>query len=148
MKTVPVSEGHTLRVKWVIPGMEEHWREMPDSFLSHLLGHEGKGSLFAQLKDQGLVKALSAGGGQLYKGAGSFVLAMTLTDEGACAALRLRPPRTAGPCGLLSLQKQPLHFRAAPAGGCRQRKSGRGAHEGVPVPCAASRAGRSAAGAV
>ena len=82
IKTVPVNEGHSVRVKWMIPALEPLWAESPDSFLSHLIGHEGKGSLFAELKAQGWARSLSAGGGRLLRGEGSFVVAVSLTDEG------------------------------------------------------------------
>lgn len=83
IKTVPVNEGHSIRIKWIIPALEPLWKESPDSFLSHLIGHEGKGSLFAELKAQGWARSLSAGGGRLLRGEGSFVVAVSLTDEGA-----------------------------------------------------------------
>ena len=83
IKTVPVNEGHSIRIKWITPALEDLWAESPDSFLSHLIGHEGKGSLFAELKAQGWARSLSAGGGRLLRGEGSFVVAVSLTDEGA-----------------------------------------------------------------
>jgi insulysin len=87
--TVPVNEGHSIRIKWMIPALEPLWQESPDSFLSHLIGHEGKGSLFAELKAQGWARSLSAGGGRLLRGEGSFDIAVSLTDEGQILFLTL-----------------------------------------------------------
>lgn len=83
VKTVPVNEGHSIRVKWMVPALEPLWKESPDCFLSHLIGHEGKGSLFAELKAKGWARSLSAGGGRLLQGQGMFVVAVSLTDEGS-----------------------------------------------------------------
>lgn len=81
--TVPVTEGHALIVKWPLPSLLPHWRESPEGFLGHLIGHEGEGSLFASLKEQGWLRSLSAGGMQVIAGRGTFSVSMTLTDEGA-----------------------------------------------------------------
>ncbi|KAG0474052.1 hypothetical protein HPP92_015909 [Vanilla planifolia] len=51
VKAVPIKEGHTLRVIWpVTPGIR-HYKEGPSRYLSHLIGHEGEGSLFYILKN-------------------------------------------------------------------------------------------------
>lgn len=83
--TVPVTEGHALRVQWPLPSLLPHWRESPEGFLGHLIGHEGEGSLFASLKEQGWLRSLSAGGMQVIAGSGAFTVSMALTDEGAPA---------------------------------------------------------------
>eukprot|EP00892_Ulva_mutabilis_P012171 jgi/Ulvmu1/9326/UM050_0076.1 len=80
--TVPVTEGHALRLQWPLPALLPHWREAPDGFLGHLIGHEGEGSLFASLKEQGWLRSLSAGGMQVIRGHDAFTVSMTLTDEG------------------------------------------------------------------
>lgn len=53
VKAVPIKEGHKLRFFWpVIPSIR-YYKEGPCSYLSHLIGHEGNGSLFFALKKLG-----------------------------------------------------------------------------------------------
>ncbi|KAF6158546.1 hypothetical protein GIB67_040060 [Kingdonia uniflora] len=50
VKTVPIKEGHRLRIVWpVTPGIR-YYKEAPSRYLSHLIGHEGEGSVFFILK--------------------------------------------------------------------------------------------------
>eukprot|EP00439_Symbiodinium_sp_Y106_P003041 s2343_g1.t1 len=41
----PVKDVKSLKFSWVIPWQGQHWRSKPVAYLSHLLGHEGAGSL-------------------------------------------------------------------------------------------------------
>lgn len=47
--------------QWPMPPVRRLWRNSPTKVLSHLLGHEGPGSLFATLQDRGLATSVSAG---------------------------------------------------------------------------------------
>lgn len=40
-----------LEISFTVPDMEEHWESKPPRILSHLIGHEGSGSLLAHLKN-------------------------------------------------------------------------------------------------
>lgn len=48
-------------LQWPMPPVRDLWRNSPTMVLSHLLGHEGPGSLYAALQDQGLANSLSSG---------------------------------------------------------------------------------------
>ncbi|MEI8616969.1 hypothetical protein P4S63_04535 [Pseudoalteromonas sp. B193] len=52
------------------------------SFIAHLLGYEGAGSLYSILKEQGWINALSAGGGINGSNFKDFNISLALTDEG------------------------------------------------------------------
>ena len=41
--------------------MQDKYRAKPQGYLSHLLGHEGSGSVLSLLKKKGLANELSAG---------------------------------------------------------------------------------------
>uniref|UniRef100_A0A2P2MBK5 Uncharacterized protein n=1 Tax=Rhizophora mucronata TaxID=61149 RepID=A0A2P2MBK5_RHIMU len=50
VRAVPIKQGHKLRIVWPITPDILHYKEGPCKYLSHLIGHEGEGSLFYVLK--------------------------------------------------------------------------------------------------
>ena len=66
IKLVPVKDKRTLELTWVIDNQMHHYKYPPSKYVSHLLGHEGKGSLLSFLIAQGLATSLSAGGSDNY----------------------------------------------------------------------------------
>ncbi|QOR37466.1 peptidase M16 [Billgrantia diversa] len=66
-----------------IPDPLQHYRHKPAEFLSHLLGHEGEGSLFALLREAGLADGLSAGVGRGDERHALFTVRVSLTPAGA-----------------------------------------------------------------
>lgn len=61
---------------------EEMYKNHPSRYLSHLIGHEGPGSILAYLKQKGWVIGLSAGAQQICKGAALFLVDIHVTEEG------------------------------------------------------------------
>ncbi|KAG7958731.1 hypothetical protein I3843_10G032200 [Carya illinoinensis] len=53
VRSVPIKEGHKLGIAWPITPEIHHYKEGPCRYLSHLIGHEGEGSLFYVLKTLG-----------------------------------------------------------------------------------------------
>ena len=47
-----------------LPSLTNQYRSKADDYLSHLVGHEGKGSLLSALKAKGWASELSAGVGE------------------------------------------------------------------------------------
>jgi len=82
-----VKEAHSLTFTFSLPPMGESYLAKPEEYASHLLGHEGPGSLLSALKARGLATDLSAGvaeGGHERSSAGwQFSLCCTLTEAGA-----------------------------------------------------------------
>ncbi|RVW16489.1 Insulin-degrading enzyme-like 1, peroxisomal [Vitis vinifera] len=60
VKTVPIKQGHKLRVIWPITPSIHNYKEGPCRYLGHLIGHEGEGSLFYILKTLGRAPLLSS----------------------------------------------------------------------------------------
>ncbi|CAK0908294.1 unnamed protein product, partial [Prorocentrum cordatum] len=58
---VPVSDIRSATFQFVLPGQRRHWRSKPGLYIAHLVGHEGRGSLLAALKQRGLATELHAG---------------------------------------------------------------------------------------
>ena len=86
VSVIPVKEQRVLQFNWFLPEQTALWESKPARYLSHILGHEGPGSLTFVLKAGGFVTDLSAGLG--YDGAGTsvFKLDIHLTKSGIEAA--------------------------------------------------------------
>lgn len=78
----PVRESRKLVVSFALPSIEPLYRTKPLTFISHLLGYEGKGSLYSWLKHQGWVNTLSAGSGVGGSNFKDFCVSFGLTPEG------------------------------------------------------------------
>ena len=74
-----------LVASFALPDIQPLYKYKLISFLAHLLGDEGSGSLLAYLKDQGWVNQLSAGGGIDGSNYKDFTLSFELTEQGVLA---------------------------------------------------------------
>ncbi|CAF3683386.1 unnamed protein product [Rotaria sp. Silwood1] len=79
---VPVNESRQLTINWVIPDHRELYYCKPESYLSHLIGHQGDGSLLSYLKTLGLAIELIAGESNSAPGFNFFSIDIQLTIEG------------------------------------------------------------------
>eukprot|EP00892_Ulva_mutabilis_P011819 jgi/Ulvmu1/9009/UM005_0100.1 len=79
-------EGHTLKVTWQLPPVQGLYRKKAEDYWSHLLGHEGPGSLLSALKARKWATTLYAGvgGGESENNSGFalFEVEVTLTGVG------------------------------------------------------------------
>lgn len=82
VRTVPIKQGHKLRIVWPITPGILHYKEGPCRYLGHLIGHEGEGSLFYVLKTLGWATDLSAGEGDGTTEFSFFTTVINLTDAG------------------------------------------------------------------
>ncbi|XP_066923110.1 insulin-degrading enzyme-like [Clytia hemisphaerica] len=71
-----------LEMKFPLSDYRKYYKEKPSHYLSHLIGHEGPGSILSYLKKQSWVHALSAGEEGGAKGFSFFVIAVELSEEG------------------------------------------------------------------
>ncbi|XP_046368976.2 insulin-degrading enzyme-like [Haliotis rufescens] len=79
---VPVKDVRSLTVTWPIPDVSQYYHSKPASYLSHLLGHEGPGSLLSQLKLEGWSNSLTAGRKSGARGFAFFYVKVDLTEDG------------------------------------------------------------------
>ncbi|XP_045541115.1 insulin-degrading enzyme [Papilio machaon] len=79
---LPVKDLRSLSIEFPIPDYLKHYKSGPIYYLSHLLGHEGPGSLLAALKDKGWVDSLEGGGRTGARGFGFFEVHVDLTEDG------------------------------------------------------------------
>ncbi|KAL1387083.1 a-pheromone processing metallopeptidase Ste23 [Phyllosticta capitalensis] len=78
----PVFQTRNLDMYFPYPDEEALYESAPGRYLSHLIGHEGPGSLLAYIKEKGWANALGAGQVAVCPGAGFFSLSIRLTEEG------------------------------------------------------------------
>lgn len=80
---IPVRE-HTmsLNLSFPLPEMQSHYLSKPTHYLSHLLGHEGQGSVLALLKEKHWAHELSAGESRSCTDFCSFDVSIQLTESG------------------------------------------------------------------
>ncbi|XP_012261292.2 insulin-degrading enzyme isoform X2 [Athalia rosae] len=79
---VPIKDIRNLNITFPIPDLREHFRSAPANYISHLLGHEGEGSLLSALKSRGWSNSLVSGRRQAARGFGFFGAYVDLTEEG------------------------------------------------------------------
>ncbi|KAG7371853.1 peptidase insulinase family protein [Nitzschia inconspicua] len=82
----PVRDRHSLSLTWQIPSQIDNWRSKPCDYISHLIGHEGEGSLLASLKSKSWATACCAGvgdGGEENASSHAFFqVSFALSEEG------------------------------------------------------------------
>ncbi|CAO2647064.1 Nn.00g079860.m01.CDS01 [Neocucurbitaria sp. VM-36] len=78
----PVLESRSLELQFAYRDEEEFYESHPSRYLSHLIGHEGPGSILAHVKAKGWANGLGAGGSTLCPGSGLFSINVKLTEEG------------------------------------------------------------------
>ncbi len=78
----PLKDIKKLTLTFSLPNSERYYKKKPLSYIAHLLGDEGKGSLMALLKQKGLINSLAAGGGLSGSNFRQFSISVSLTDAG------------------------------------------------------------------
>ena len=78
----PVREVRTISLAFAIPPLRPHYRARPLALVSHLLGHEGPGSLLSALKARGWAEGLSAGAGLGHRDFATFRVTIQATEDG------------------------------------------------------------------
>ncbi|KAL2320761.1 hypothetical protein Fmac_029730 [Flemingia macrophylla] len=82
VRTVPIKEGHKLKIVWPVTPEIHHYTEGPCKYLGHLIGHKGEGSLYYILKKLGWATGLSAGESDWKLDFSFFKVVIDLTDAG------------------------------------------------------------------
>lgn len=79
---LPVKDLRSLSIDFPIPDIRMHYKSGPSHYLSHLLGHEGPGSLLSALKRKGWCNSLVGGTRIGARGFGFFGVQVDLTEDG------------------------------------------------------------------
>ena len=78
----PVREIRTISLSFAIEPLRPHYRAHPLVLVSHLVGHEGRGSLLSALKARGWAEGLSAGPGMSHPDFATFGITIQATESG------------------------------------------------------------------
>lgn len=81
LRVVPIKDFRKLEVYFPVPDSTANYLSMPLSYISHLLGHEGYGSLHSLLRRNGLINSLAAGTHRFAPGIAEFFISIDLTEE-------------------------------------------------------------------
>ena len=84
IKIVPIKDNKSLSITWPqFPSTEHLWDSNPLSYISHVVGLEGKNSLLSELIKQDLATGLSSGErSRCQKNFSGFNISVILTDKG------------------------------------------------------------------
>ncbi|QBF84099.1 insulinase family protein [Shewanella maritima] len=78
----PLKEQRRVSISFCLDGIDKYYQRKPLTFISHLLGNEGPGSLLAYLKEQNWANNLSAGGGVNGYNFKDYAVMIQLTESG------------------------------------------------------------------
>ncbi|RXS44078.1 peptidase M16 [Idiomarina sp. 29L] len=78
----PLKKAYRLILTFPLPGIDQDYRNKTTSFIAHIVGYEGPGSLFNCLRDKGWINSLSAGGGISGSNFKDFNVNIQLTESG------------------------------------------------------------------
>ena len=78
----PVFDMRSLDIYFPYRDEEDLYESQPGGYLSHLIGHEGPGSILAYLKGKGWATELGAGQEPVSPGTAFFTISVRMTEEG------------------------------------------------------------------
>jgi insulysin len=78
----PVMESRSLEISFPFQDEEDMHETQPSRYLSHLIGHEGPGSILSYIKEKSWAQSLSAGASPVCPGSAFFEIGVRLTPEG------------------------------------------------------------------
>ncbi|KAJ9302927.1 hypothetical protein DTO271G3_301 [Paecilomyces variotii] len=78
----PVMDSRSLDIYFPFLDEENLYESQPSRYISHLIGHEGPGSILAYIKAKGWANGLSAGAMPICPGSAFFTISVRLTQEG------------------------------------------------------------------
>ncbi|KAM5441709.1 metalloprotease [Microsporum ferrugineum] len=78
----PVMDSRTLDIFFPYPDEDHLYESQPSRYISHLIGHEGPGSILAYIKSKGWATELSAGSMPICPGSSLFNVSIRLTEDG------------------------------------------------------------------
>jgi secreted Zn-dependent insulinase-like peptidase len=82
LRMQPVKERRVLEISFGMPGSDARYRTRPGDYLANLLGHEGAGSLHAELNERGWIESLSAGSNRFGEHNSVLSVTLNLTEQG------------------------------------------------------------------
>ena len=78
----PVMDTRDLDIEFPFLDEDNLYETQPSRYLSHLIGHEGPGSILAYIKAKGWANGLGAGASRICPGSALFSISIRLTEDG------------------------------------------------------------------
>ena len=78
----PVMDTRSLDVYFPYPDEDDLFESQPSRYISHLIGHEGPGSILSLLKAKGWANSLGSGAVDVCPGSAFFHISIRLTEDG------------------------------------------------------------------
>ena len=78
----PVMNSRSLDIQFPYEDEDDLYETQPSRYISHLIGHEGPGSILAYIKNKGWANGLSAGPMPVCPGSAFMSISIKLTEEG------------------------------------------------------------------
>ena len=78
----PVMDQRNLDLYFPYPDEEDLYASQPSRYISHLIGHEGPGSIFQYIKAKGWANGLTSGPNVQCPGTAFFIITVRLTESG------------------------------------------------------------------
>lgn len=78
----PVMDSRKLVIQFAFEDEDDLYETQPNRYISHLIGHEGPGSILSYIKAKGWANALSAGASPVCPGSAFFEVTIRLTEGG------------------------------------------------------------------
>ncbi|KKA20371.1 Insulysin [Rasamsonia emersonii CBS 393.64] len=78
----PVMDSRSMDIYFPFLDEENLYESHPSRYISHLIGHEGPGSILAYIKAKGWANGLSAGAMPICPGSAFFTISVRLTEDG------------------------------------------------------------------
>ncbi len=78
-----VKDSRQVTYNFPVPNLDPYFREKPGAFVANLLGHEGVGSLHAQLKARGWIESLGASAARFDADNALVMVSIELTEDGS-----------------------------------------------------------------
>ncbi|XP_043206057.1 insulin-degrading enzyme-like [Amphibalanus amphitrite] len=82
VRVTPIKELRKLKLQFPVPDLHPWYHTDPGHYVGHLVGHEGPGSLFAELKRRGWANSLIGGPCAPVRGYQFINISIDLTEEG------------------------------------------------------------------
>lgn len=82
VEVVPIKDTRMLSISFPFPDLNTEYLSQPGHYISHLIGHEGPGSLLSELKKRGWVSSLQSDSHTQAAGFGVYMVTMDLSTEG------------------------------------------------------------------
>lgn len=79
---VPIKDRRQVTVAWAFPPTKQDWKAKSGKYLSHLIGHEGPGSLLSALRERGWATGLFGGESDGETGYSVFQVTVELSPAG------------------------------------------------------------------